>query len=461
MAIAVIDIGRTNCKVIVLDDDGRTLDHETTATPDRSGPPYRHLDTAAIWAWLTAALARARTTAPISTIVPVAHGATAALVDDDDPVLPVLDYEDKGPETVTAAYEPLRDPFSRTFSPLLPAGLTLGRQIFWLQHAFPADFARTRSILTYPQYWAWRLTGVSASEVTSLGCHTDLWRPADDTFSGLVARAGWTGLMPPRRSAWEVLGPVRGDLAQAAGLSPDCAVLCGIHDSNASYLVHLADRSPPFTVVSTGTWMIVFAAGGRLDSLDPALDMLANVDATGTPTPTARFMAGREFAAIAGDDGLDAHAGHDDLEAVIRRAVMALPGFVQDGGPFGGRAGTIDGGGGATAAERNALASLYCALVLDVMLDRLGAAGPLLIEGPFASNTVFLAAIDRLRPGQTVHASADISGTAAGAYRLATWRRSGGRPAVARSTALRSQPIAGLDVYRSTWRGRIEILQRS
>ena len=27
----------------------------------------------------------------------------------------------------------------------------------------------------YPQYWAYRLTGVLANEVTSLGCHTDLW----------------------------------------------------------------------------------------------------------------------------------------------------------------------------------------------------------------------------------------------------------------------------------------------
>ena len=128
LAIAVIDIGKTNSKLIVLDDDGRTLGHETTATPDRPAPPYRHLDTAMIWAWLTGALQRAQAMAPISTIVPVAHGATAALVDDRDLVLPVLDYEDYGPETATADYEPLRDPFSQTFSPLLPAGLTLGRQ---------------------------------------------------------------------------------------------------------------------------------------------------------------------------------------------------------------------------------------------------------------------------------------------------------------------------------------------
>ena len=83
-------------------------------------------------------------------------------------------------------------------------------------------------------------------------------------------------------------------------------MVAGIHDSNASYLPHLVARAAPFTVLSTGTWVIAMAAGAGIDRLDPAADMLANVDARGQPVPTARFMGGREVELVAGADALQA-----------------------------------------------------------------------------------------------------------------------------------------------------------
>ncbi|MGG2476833.1 carbohydrate kinase, partial [Rhizobium sp. BR5] len=71
----------------------------------------------------------------------------------------------------------IRPDFAETGSPLLPVGLNLGAQIHFQKTAFAHEFARVRSIVTYPQYWAGRLTGVQATETTSLGCHTDLWNP--------------------------------------------------------------------------------------------------------------------------------------------------------------------------------------------------------------------------------------------------------------------------------------------
>jgi hypothetical protein len=94
--------------------------------------------------------------------------------------------------------------------PLLPAGLNLGRQLYWQQANFPAEFARARHILMYPRYWAWRLSGKLASEVTSLGCHTDLWAPEENAWSSLVERQGWTALFPPLQSP---LAATRGTIA--------------------------------------------------------------------------------------------------------------------------------------------------------------------------------------------------------------------------------------------------------
>ena len=42
-------------------------------------------------------------------------------------------------------------------------------------------------------------------------------------------------------------------------------------------------------MVSTGTWVVLFAVGGDLDHLDPARDTLANVDALGRAVPSARL----------------------------------------------------------------------------------------------------------------------------------------------------------------------------
>ena len=179
-----------------------------------------------------------------------------------------------------------------------------------------------------------------ASEVTSLAAHGDLWRPNEGRLSSLVERCGWTRLFPPLRHAWDTLGPIRPEVAAATGLRPDVRVVCGSHDSNASLIPYLVSRKDPFTVVSTGTWAILMAVGGK-GKLDPEADMLANVDVLGRPVPTARLMLGREFAILAGDAPAD--IAESDVEAIVVANVMAMPAFSDQGGPFAHRKGRIVG----------------------------------------------------------------------------------------------------------------------
>ena len=105
-------------------------------------------------------------------------------------------------------------------SPNLPRGLNLGRQPFYLERMFPAEFARASAFLAYPQYWAWRLSGVMATEVTSVGSHTDLWRPNEGRLSSMVDKLGWRRLFPPLRKAWDTLGSLKAEVAAATGLAP-------------------------------------------------------------------------------------------------------------------------------------------------------------------------------------------------------------------------------------------------
>ncbi|MGC3806760.1 hypothetical protein, partial [Enterococcus faecium] len=81
------------------------------------------------------------------------------------------------PEAVRQSYAGLRPDFAETASPYLAGGLNVGAQIHYQKTLFPERFRDVRTILTYAQYWVWRLTGIAVNEVTSLGCHTDLWNP--------------------------------------------------------------------------------------------------------------------------------------------------------------------------------------------------------------------------------------------------------------------------------------------
>jgi len=450
--VAVLDIGKTNVK-LALFDEGKLRWEKSAPNRMMPGPPYPHEDVESAWAFFLDALAEAGRTHRIGAIVPTAHGAAGALIGATDLAAPVMDYEYTGVEEIEPDYARLRPPFSESLSPNVPAGLNLGRQLAYQKWRWPKLFAQAKHFVAYPQYWAWRLTGIAASEVTSLGSHTDLWAPRQGDVSSLVKALGVERLIPPLRRAFDSLGPIKPDIAAATGLAPTTPVFCGVHDSNASLLPYLVARQPPFAVLSTGTWVILMCVGLSLDQLDPRDDTLANVDALGRPTACGRFMGGREYAVIAGS------GGNPDLAAIARviaASALALPCFSGQGGPYATTEGVIRGDVG--PHDRSALATLYCALVSDLMLTRMGAtSGDLIVEGTFSGNLAFCQILGALRPKQDVLAAKDAAGTARGAAMLAHWP-----PAypIAAPTLVPRVAIAGLDAYRDAWTTQVNLIAR-
>jgi sugar (pentulose or hexulose) kinase len=447
--VAVIDIGKTNAKLALVDLD--TLSEVAVRTARNTvlaDSLYPHFDCDRIWSFILDGLAALNRETSIDAISVTTHGCAAALLDENGALaMPVLDYEFAGPDETGADYAAVRPPFSETGTPRLPGGLNLGAQIFWQERAFPADFAKVRTILTYPQYWAFRLSGVLASEATSLGCHSDLWNPYCRTFSSLVTRQGWDRKFAPVRGANEALGPILPDLSAKLGLKSGVPVHCGIHDSNASLYPHLLQRPAPFSVVSTGTWVIAMSVGGRAEGLDAARDCLLNVNALGDPVPSARFMGGREFSTLirGAEDCTDA-----DLAHVLERGVMLLPSVQQGFGPFPHRASSWVGNDAPlTPGQRFAAVSLYLAMMSATCLELTGAAGPIIVEGPFAKNRVFGAMLS-VATGRDVLASAgSATGTSIGAALLAA---QGMKPDIA-FTAI-SAPAAladGMARYAEKW----------
>lgn len=447
--IAIIDIGKTNAKVVVLDcGTGAEITGRRMVNRVLPGPPYSHYDIEALWNFILASLRALAPEPGFEAISITTHGASIVLLDGKGELaLPMLDYEHHFPQEIRQAYDAIRPPFSETFSPALSGGLNVGVQLHYQKTVFPTEFAHVRTILTYPQYWAFRLTGVAASEVTSLGCHTDLWQPREGAFSSLVDTLGIRDLMAPVRSAFDRLGSVLPDIAEAAGLPAAMPVYCGIHDSNASLLPHLVGRDAPFAVVSTGTWVISFAVGGDLARLDAARDTLANVDAYGRAVPSARFMGGREFELLTAELGpLDQEAAAAALPGVIEKQVMLLPNLCTGSGPFPGKNKCWINDGAATSPDRWAAACLYLALMTHTCLDLAGAGGPTIVEGPFAGNRIYLELLATLTKRDVI-AVAGSTGTAQGAALLAGIDRP-----VAPEMCITPQRIEGLAAYQAAWR---------
>lgn len=416
--VAVLDIGKTTARLSVVDPASGQPVHTARRRNAALPGPVRQLDVGGLQAWLLDSLAGCPERARIGCIVPVAHGAACVMLDGAGGIVLAPDYEDSGFEQDDHDYRARRDRFEVTGSPALPLGLNLGRQIFHVQHRLPGHFERIASILTYPQYWAWWLCGVAASELTSLGCHSDLWSPAAAAFSPLVHRQGWDRLFPAPRRASEALGPVLAKHATRCGLDPGCRVLCGIHDSNASYLQHRTHRpaARPFSVISSGTWTVILSNAAALPELRQDRDMLANIDAFGCVVGTARFMGGREYEAVAGTG--PATPDQAALARVLAGPAMVRPAFTA-GGQFPGHQGAILGAAALDRQARAALASLYVALLSDVALSLLEAEADIVIDGPLAENPVYPPILAALRPTSRVQLVEAGAGTTGGALCLA------------------------------------------
>ena len=319
----------------------------SAATPTQRSPdgPYPHLDATGIWDFLCDALAGLNREAAIDAIAITAHGSAGAFLraerEGDGLTMPILDYEHPGPDEFTAEYDAARPPFSETLSPRLPAGLNLGAQFFWQERRFPEEFAAATAYVNYPQYWAWRLSGVAATEMCSMGAHSDMWDPRRLRWSSMVEALGWTRKLAPLRPAFDRLGPIRQLLAARLGLESDgrdpvrhprLQRLAAPASEGAEAAVrrrldgHLGDpfrcrrrhRQPRPEARHARQCQRVRRSGAR------AAASWAGASSSGSPAASPEEPTAAELA------------------RVLAERIMALPTFVSGCGPFPSRQGPLD-----------------------------------------------------------------------------------------------------------------------
>ena len=424
-------------------------------------PPWRCHDLVGTETWLLTTLAEFATRFELLAFVTSGHGSAGVLVREAElsseaPALPMIDYEQALPEDIRAAYAPQAGGFFDRGSAVMLGATHQARQMFWIETEAKSDFDKADWFLGVPQYWAWRLSGVAASEVTYLGAQSHLWNVPAAHWSEIVERRGWRRLMPPFHPAWDRLGRIRPELSRRYGLPPGLLILTGIHDSSANFYRYQTAGLSRMTVVSTGTWIVALSDHADLATLNETRGMTCNADVYGRPLGGALTMAGREFAAIAGDGAANAKSSARILQELIAQGTMAIPSFGQDDGLFPGSAGKghIVGPLPKSDDERLTLAVLYAALVTNECLEALSSKDLVILDGTFLREPLYASLVGALRPECNTAFNLASSGVASGAALLATHGMSDKVPLV---TLEKPEPFhcPALPDYAKEWRSRV------
>jgi sugar (pentulose or hexulose) kinase len=456
---AVLDMGKTNVKLSAVTLDGHVLETVTTPNVVCVGPPWRHNDLEGLGAWLMSELARLAARHPLQHVIATGYGSGGVLVGQDPAAvrggvaLPMIDYEQPLPQGIAEAYEPLSGTFEDRGSSIMQAATHQARQLFWMARECPEAVAAARWYLGLPQYWAWWLCGVAASECSVMGAQSHLWNVVEKRFSPIVTAQGWQRLMPPFRYAGATLGTLRPELARRHGLAPGIEVHTGAHDSSSNFYRYQAAGLNDHVVVSTGTWIVALAGGIAMAMIDERRNMTLNSDMEGRPVGGALTMGGREFSHVAGPQPQGARASLADIANLIARGTFAVPAFGADGGQFPGSAqrGQIIGPPPTTPQERQALAVLYMALLTDVCVRSLDPLRPVVLDGSYLQDPAYACLVAMLRPQAETLLNTESYGIAAGAALLCNHLRRPHFAPLALQHPLTEMALPSLADYATRW----------
>ena len=293
---AIFDIGRTNKKFFLFDDDFREVHREYVSFPmieDEDGFPTE--DIHALTTWLREVFHRILEDKAydVQAINFSSYGASFVHLDADGNVLtPLYNYEKPLPERLVKGFYTRFGPESEftTNTGSNNAGmLNSGMQLYWLKHTKPEVFAKIKYSLHLPQFLSYVFTGIPISEYTSIGCHTALWDYRKKDYHDWVYHEELHQILPPIVSTETSINMNYNGRRIKIGV--------GIHDSSAALLPYIRSQKKPFLLVSTGTWSVSLNpfAEGALTAEDQEAQCINYMRIDGKPVKAARLFLGEEY----------------------------------------------------------------------------------------------------------------------------------------------------------------------
>ncbi|TVR44030.1 MAG: hypothetical protein EA402_08005 [Planctomycetota bacterium] len=451
--VAVIDIGKTNKKLCCFDERLELLDQVSAAFPTLPGEHgLLYEDVEGIWAWYQEQLPALYRRHPFSAIAVTTHGATYALLDAQGALAhPVVAYDSPldGPaqrrldEAFYQRCGPLRELQVETGTCDLPLLINSAKSLLYLQQLAPERLAKAATLLWYPQYWSYCLTGALGAEVTYTANHSFLFDIQRRCPSSVARALGVESLLRlPLGRPGDHLGNLHPDLQQRWGL-PEMPVAVGIHDSNAALLPYLLKHpNRDFVLNSTGTWCVAMhrvpQALYREEELEQKI--IFNIDALGQLHKTSFLMGGQDYALYAGmiggnDPGFD-QTRVDGHLAELGNAILPGAHPSQFPGMHGGASGhkgesriswsleELSGGGPEWLRQPEKAydylnASLAIQTTVALARTDMQAQSTVFVEGGFRNNSTYVALLAALLPEASVVLTDLSQATAAGTALLA------------------------------------------
>jgi sugar (pentulose or hexulose) kinase len=293
--IAIFDVGKTNKKLFLFDEQYRIV-YEKTArfleTLDEDGFPCENLDSLRISVFesLNEVLRDAKF--QIVAINFSTYGASLVyLGEDGQPLAPLYNYLKPYPEELEtcfyAKYGRKEEIALATASP--PSGsLNSGLQLYRLKCEYPELFHRVKHVLHLPQYLSYLISGKCYSDMTSIGCHTQLWDFEKNKYHDWVFKEGFDLKLAPVFPCDEVI--------KATFMGQKYLVGVGLHDSSAALIPYLVNFNEAFILLSTGTWCISMNPfnSSTLTAEELNNDCLAYIGYHGKAVKATRLFAGFE-----------------------------------------------------------------------------------------------------------------------------------------------------------------------
>lgn len=300
-AIAVLEIGKDNKTILIYDKQMRIIEKNSKVfgeIKDNNGLLLEQPEVSFLW--FLGELKRFSKQFNIRAISVTTHGAMGVCTDAAGNITcPPLAYTNEpGSQFCESFFKEFGDRDTlQTQTATIEIGemINFAKILYYCKQNFPEKFKATKHILLYPQYFGFKLTGIAATEHTSLGCHTYLYDAQTNAYSSVAHKLGIIDKMPKEISnSWDTIGTVTKQIAEECDLPKDCIVTAGIQDSNSILLPFLTTETEDFILNSIGTWGVTMKPVDKVCFKDQELGktVFYHRDVFGNPVKSSIFLDG-------------------------------------------------------------------------------------------------------------------------------------------------------------------------
>ena len=293
--IAIFDVGKTNKKLFLFDSQYKIV-YEKSAkfieTHDEDGDECENLESLRLSVFDSLREVFRLKEFSIQAINFSTYGASFVYIDENgNPLTPLYNYLKNYPDSLRKQfydnYGGEQSFAHQTASPVL-GSLNSGMQLYRIKYERPELFQKIKYALHLPQYLSYLISGVPCSDITSIGCHTNLWDFSNNQYHPWVEKEAVLEKLAPILPGNEVL--------PAAFPGNNYFVGIGLHDSSAALIPYLVNFHEPFVLISTGTWCISLNPFNQTPLTDEELsnDCLCYMTYEGKPVKASRLFAGYE-----------------------------------------------------------------------------------------------------------------------------------------------------------------------